>query len=155
MWPGSFPRSLSTSRALRIGGHDYAKVIRCVCSHVDGQRLFVSSRQYQSLSVTLKNNEPCFAIPANSGLDAPVTSHSPTIMIRAGNEWKAISPPSTFSPEVTLTTQQCHQWKGIAWQAGEYDVALKVSEKNDSIRYAARFTLQEGPSGQFKLTQTE
>ncbi|MBL5926712.1 putative T6SS immunity periplasmic lipoprotein [Enterobacter asburiae] len=111
--------------------------------------------QYQSLSVTLKNNEPCFAIPANSGLDAPVTSHSPTIMKREGNEWKAISPPSTFSPEVTLTTQQCHQWKGITWQAGEYDVALKVSGKNDSIRYAARFTLQEGPSGQFKLTQTE
>ena len=111
--------------------------------------------QYQSLSVTLKNNEPCFAIPANSGLDAPVTSHSTTIMKRAGNEWKAISPPSTFSPEVTLTTQQCHQWKGIAWQAGEYDVALKVSGKNDSFRYAARFTLQEGPSGQFKLTQTE
>ena len=111
--------------------------------------------QYQSLSVTLKNNEPCFAIPANSGLDSPVTSHSPTIMKRAGNEWKAVSPPSTFSPAVTLTTQQCHQWKGIAWQAGEYDVALKVSGKNDSIRYAARFTLQEGPSGQFKLTQTE
>lgn len=111
--------------------------------------------QYQSLSVTLKNNEPCFAIPANSGLDAPVTSHSPTIMKRAGNEWKTISPPSTFSTEVTLTTQQCHQWKGIAWQAGEYDVALKVSGKNDSIRYAARFSLQEGPSGQFKLTQTE
>ncbi|MCU6178376.1 putative T6SS immunity periplasmic lipoprotein [Enterobacter roggenkampii] len=111
--------------------------------------------QYQSLSVTLKNNEPCFAIPANSGLDVPVTSHSPTIMKRAGNEWKAVSPPSTFSPEVTLTTQQCHQWQGIAWQAGEYDVALKVSGKNDSIRYAARFTLQEGPSGQFKLTQTE
>ena len=111
--------------------------------------------QYQSLTVTLKNNEPCFAIPANSGLDAPVTSHSPTIMKRAGNEWKAISPPSTFSPEVTLTTQQCHQWTGITWQAGEYDVALKVSGKNDSIRYAARFTLQEGSSGQFKLTQTE
>lgn len=111
--------------------------------------------QYKSLSVTLKDNEPCFAIPANSGLDAPVTSHSPTIMKRAGNEWKAVSPPSTFSPEVTLTTQQCHQWKGIAWQAGEYDVALKVSGKNDSIRHAARFTLQESPSGQFKLTQTE
>lgn len=111
--------------------------------------------QYQSLSVTLKNNEPCFAIPANSGLDAPVTSHSPTIMKRAGNERKAVSPTSTFSPEVTLTTQQCHQWQGIAWQAGEYDVALKVSGKNDSVRYAARFTLQEGSSGQFKLTQTE
>lgn len=111
--------------------------------------------QYQPLSVTLKNNEPCFAIPADSGLDAPVTSHSPTIMKRAGNEWKAISPPSTFSPEVTLTTQQCHQWTGITWQAGEYDLALKVSGKNDSIRYAARFTLQEGTSGQFKLTQTE
>ena len=111
--------------------------------------------QYQSLSVTLKNNEPCFAIPANSGLDAPVTSHSPTIMKRAGNEWKAISPPSTFSPEVTLTVQQCHQWTGITWQAGEYDVALKGAGKNDSIRYAARFILEEGPSDQFKLTQTE
>lgn len=107
--------------------------------------------QYQSLSVTLKNNEPCFAIPANSGVDAPVTSHSPTIMKRAGNEWKAISPPSTFSPEVTLTTQQFHQWMGITWQAGEYDIALKVSGKNGSIRYAARFILEEGPSGQFKL----
>ncbi|UBM41310.1 hypothetical protein K9N75_02175 [Hafnia paralvei] len=111
--------------------------------------------QYQSLSVTLKNNDPCFAIPANAGLDAPVTSHSPTIMKRAGNEWKTISPPSTFSPEVTLMTGQCQQWKGIAWQAGEYDVDLKVSGKNDSIRYAARFTLEESPSGQFKLAQTE
>ncbi|HBM9901978.1 MULTISPECIES: putative T6SS immunity periplasmic lipoprotein [Enterobacter] len=107
--------------------------------------------QYQSLLVTLKNNEPCFAIPADSGVDAPVTSHSPTIMRRAGNEWKAISPPSTFSPEVTLTTQQCHQWTGITWQAGEYDVALKVSGKNGFIRYAARFILEEGPSGRFKL----
>lgn len=111
--------------------------------------------QYQSLSVTLENNEPCFAIPANAGLEAPVTSHSPSIMKRAGNEWKTISPPSTFSPEVTLTTQQCHQWKGIVWQAGEYDVALKVSGKNDSVRYAARFTLEDGPSGQFKLMLTE
>ncbi|HDR2622007.1 TPA: hypothetical protein QCI71_002902 [Enterobacter chuandaensis] len=111
--------------------------------------------QYRSLAVTLKNNEPCFAISANHGLQAPVTSHSPTIMKRVGNEWKTISPPSTFSPEVTLMTQQCHQWKDVAWQAGEYDVALKVSGKNDSIRYAARFTLQEAPSGQFKLMQTE
>ena len=107
--------------------------------------------QYQSLSVTLKNNEPCFAIPANSGLEAPATSHSPTIMKRAGNEWKTISPPSTYSPVVTLNTQQCNQWRGIVWQTGEYDVALKVSGKNDSIRYAARFILEEGPSGQFKL----
>lgn len=111
--------------------------------------------QYQSLTVTLKNNEPCFAIPANSGLDAPVTSHSPTIMKRAVNEWKTISPPSTYSPVVTLNTQQCRQWSGIAWQTGEYDVALKVSGKNDSVRYAARFTLEENASGQFKITQTE
>lgn len=111
--------------------------------------------QYQSLTITLKNNEPCFAIPANSGLDAPVTSHSPTIMKRAGNEWKTISPPSTYSPVVTLNTQQCHQWSGIAWQTGEYDVVLKVSGKNDSVRYAARFSLEENASGQFKITQTE
>ncbi|MEH0884848.1 putative T6SS immunity periplasmic lipoprotein [Enterobacter sp. UNJFSC 003] len=111
--------------------------------------------QYQSLSVTLKNNEPCFAIPANSGLEAPITSHSPTIMKRAGNEWKTISPPSTYSPAVTLNAQHCHQWRGIAWQTGEYDVALKVSGKNNSVRYAARFTLEENSSGQFKITQTE
>ncbi|EPO4110362.1 putative T6SS immunity periplasmic lipoprotein [Enterobacter cloacae] len=111
--------------------------------------------QYQSLTVTLKNNEPCFVIPANSGLDAPVTSHSPTIMKRAGNEWETIAPPSTYSPVVTLNTQQCRQWSGIAWQTGEYDVALKVSGKNDSVRYAARFTLEENASGQFKITQTE
>ena len=111
--------------------------------------------QYQSLSVTLKNNEPCFAIPANSGLEAPVTSHSPTIMKRAGNEWKAISPPSTYSPVVTLNTQQCNQWRGIAWQTGEYDVAQTVSAKNDSVRYAARFTLEENASGQFTISQTE
>lgn len=107
--------------------------------------------QYQSLSVTLKHNEPCFAIPANSGLDAPVTSYSPTILKRVGNEWRAISPPSTYSPVVTLNTLQCNQWRGIVWQTGEYDVALKVSGKNDSIRYAARFILEEGSSGQFKL----
>lgn len=107
--------------------------------------------QYQSLSVTLKNNEPCFAISAHSGLDAPVTSHSLTIMKRAGNEWKAISPPSMYSPVVTLNTHQCNQWRAIVWQNGEYDVVLKVSGKNDSIRYAARFILEEGPSGQFKL----
>ena len=111
--------------------------------------------QYQSLSVTLKNNEPCFAIPTHSGLETPVTSHSPTIMKHAGNEWKTISPPSTFSPEVTLMSGQCQQWQGIEWQAGEYDVALKISGKNDSVRYATRFTLEEGSSGEFKLTQSE
>lgn len=111
--------------------------------------------QYQSLSVSLKNNEPCFAIPANSGLEAPVISHSPTIMKRAGNEWKTISPPSTYSPAVTLNIQQCNQWRGITWQTGEYDVTLKVSGKNDSARYAARFTLEENAAGQFKVTQTE
>ena len=111
--------------------------------------------QYQPLSVTLKNNEPCFAIPANPGLEEPLTSHSPTIMKKTESEWNTISPPSTFSPAVTLNTQQCHQWKGIAWQAGEYDIALKVSGKNDSVRYSARFTLEENPSGQFTLTQTE
>lgn len=111
--------------------------------------------QYQPLAVTLKNNEPCFAIPANSGLEEPITSHSPTIMKRSGHEWKTISPPSTFSPAVTLRIQQCHQWGGIAWQTGEYDITLKVSGKNDSVRYGTRFTLEENPAGQFTLTQTE
>ncbi|ELY3083991.1 putative T6SS immunity periplasmic lipoprotein [Klebsiella aerogenes] len=111
--------------------------------------------QYQTFSVTLKNNEPCFALPVNSGLDAPITSSSPTIMKKTANEWKPISPPATFSPTAMLNSQQCHQWSGITWQAGEYDVALKVSGKNDSVRYGARFSLVESASGQFKLTQTE
>jgi uncharacterized protein with GYD domain len=52
---------------------------------------------------------------------------------------------------VTLNTQQCNQWRGIAWQTGEYDVAQTVSAKNDSVRYAARFTLEENASGQFTI----
>lgn len=111
--------------------------------------------QYQSLLVTIKNNEPCFAIPPNSGVEEPITSHSPTIMKRVAVEWQTVSPPSTFSPVVILNTRQCHQWRGIPWQAGEYDVALKVTGKNESIRYAARFVLEKNTSGQFYISQSE
>ncbi len=111
--------------------------------------------QYKPLSVTLKNNQPCFAIPANSGLEEPITSHSPTVMKKTGTEWETVSPPSTFSPVVTLNTQQCYQWSGISWQTGEYDVALKVAGKNESVRYAARFVLEKNASGQFTISQSE
>lgn len=111
--------------------------------------------QYQSLSVTLKNNEPCFNIPKDSGLDKPITSHSPTIMKRKGAQWETISPPATYTPVITLNPEECHQWNGIQWQSGEYDVVLKLTGKNDSVRYAARFVLEKKTSGQFQLLQSE
>lgn len=111
--------------------------------------------QYEPLSVSLKNNEPCFVIPIDSGLEEPITSHSPTIMKRTAGGWETVSPESTFSPVVRLNTQQCHQWSGIPWQPGEYDIALKVTGKNDSIRYAVRFVLEKNASGQFQVLQSE
>lgn len=111
--------------------------------------------QYEPLLVTLKNNEPCFSISSGSGLDNTLSSHTPTVMKREGAEWKTISEPATYSPVVRLDAHDCHQWSGINWEAGEYDVALRVTDGTDAVRYAAHFNLRKNAKGELKIFKIE
>lgn len=111
--------------------------------------------QYQPLLVTLKNNEPCFSISSGSGLDKSLSSHAPTVMKREGAEWRTISEPATYSPAVRLDAHDCHQWNGIDWQAGEYDVTLRVTDGNDAVRYATRFKLQKNAKDELHIFKVE
>lgn len=107
--------------------------------------------QYQPLLVTLKDNEPCFSIIPGLVFDKSLSSHTPTVMKREGAEWKTISEPATYSPVVRLDAHDCHQWNGINWGAGEYDVALKVTDGNEAVRYAAHFNLRKNARGELKF----
>lgn len=111
--------------------------------------------QYQPLLVTLKNNEPCFSISSSSGFGNSLSSYAPTVMKREGAEWRAISEPATYSPVVRLDVHDCHQWNGIDWEAGEYDVALKVTDGNEAVRYAAHFNLRKNAKGELKIFKIE
>ncbi|GAL56525.1 hypothetical protein EV102420_02_01290 [Pseudescherichia vulneris NBRC 102420] len=111
--------------------------------------------QYEPLLVTLKENEPCFSIIRGSGPDNSLSSHAPTVMKREGADWRTISEPATYSPVVRLDVHDCHQWNGINWQAGEYDVTLRVTDGNDAVRYAARFELQEYVLGQYRIVKND
>jgi len=111
--------------------------------------------QYEPLLVRLKNNEPCFSISSGSSLDNSLSSHAPTVMKREGGEWRTISEPATYSPVVRLDAHDCHQWNGIDWEAGEYDVALKVTDGNEAIRYAAHFNLRKSAKGELSIFRIE
>ncbi len=113
------------------------------------------SAQYEPLLVRLKNNEPCFSISSGSSLDNSLSSHAPTVMKREGGEWRTISEPATYSPVVRLDAHDCHQWNGIDWEAGEYDVALKVTDGNEAIRYAAQFNLRKNAKGELSIFKIE
>ena len=111
--------------------------------------------QYQPLLVTLKDNEPCFSIIPGLVFDTSLSSHTPTVMKREGAKWKTISEPATYSPVVRLDAHDCHQWNGINWEAGEYDVALKVTDGNEAVRYAAHFNLRKNAKGELSIFRIE
>ncbi|WP_312467997.1 hypothetical protein [Pseudescherichia sp.] len=111
--------------------------------------------QYQPLLVTLKDNEPCFSITPGLVFDTSLSSHAPTVMKREGGEWRTISEPATYSPVVRLDAHDCHQWNGIDWEAGEYDVALKVTDGNEAVRYAAHFNLRKNAKGELSIFRIE
>ncbi|EMM0381644.1 hypothetical protein RI820_001536 [Pluralibacter gergoviae] len=99
--------------------------------------------QYKALDVGMKNNAPCFIIPTETSLTAPLKAYPPTVMHNQRGKWEATSSPGTSGELQTLQAGECYAWSGIAWQTGEYDVSLKVMGANKSQRYATRFILTQ------------
>ncbi len=56
--------------------------------------------QYQSLSVTLKNNEPCFAIPAKEGANKQVISSQADSLIKISRIWADFFPANTSNQPI-------------------------------------------------------
>lgn len=124
--------------------------ITCLCS-----ACISHPAQYQRLTVSLENNAPCFRFPQDSGLTYPITAYTPTVMKQEGEQWKRISLSGFNTTIVLLKPGVCHQWSGITWQAGEFDVALRAADKNGAFRYAARFELYKDTGGQLRIRQNE
>ena len=54
------------------------------------------STQYKALDVGMKNKVPCFIIPAEASLTAPLKAYPPTVMHNQGGIWEATSSPGTL-----------------------------------------------------------
>lgn len=116
---------------------------------------FSHQPEFYPLEVTLKNNAPCFSLPSAHTLTPPVTSYGPIVSLKKDTEWQIVSPSATGTTPDVIMTQDCQQWPGIQWMAGEYSVALKAMSKNDIERYVVRFQLQNSSNGSFKLIKSE
>lgn len=112
---------------------------------------FFHPAEYETLSVRLKNNTPCFSLPSDQNLIQPITSGGPTVLLKKDAEWQTISPPSIDTPMEIIMTEDCQLWPGIDWVAGEYNVVVKITSEQTSARYMAKFQLQNNGNGRFTL----
>lgn len=53
------------------------------------------STQYKAFDMGMKNNAPCFIIPAEALLTAPLKAYPPTVMHNQRGKWEATSSPGT------------------------------------------------------------
>ncbi|MBU5922683.1 putative T6SS immunity periplasmic lipoprotein [Enterobacter sichuanensis] len=111
--------------------------------------------QYEKLSVTLENNIPCFGIRQDSNFNGPVSVYAPSVMKHVGNQWKAINSVDQPPAMRILNSEECIRLDEVDWREGEYDVVLKVVNEKNAIRYAARFILNKGMSGDLLLMKSE
>ena len=111
--------------------------------------------QFQSLTVKVEKNVPCFGISNDMRLSEPVLVYEPSISRRVGNKWEIAVSPGTFPSTHILNSEECLRWDKVDWQSGEYDVVLKARTHNTELRYAARFILSVNAKGELSLAKTE
>ena len=111
--------------------------------------------QFQSLTVKVEKNAPCFGVSNSTRISEPVLVYEPSISRRVGNEWETIFSPGAFPPSHILKSEECLLWDKVDWQSGEYDVVLKSRTHNTDLRYAARFIISVNAKGELSLAKTE
>jgi hypothetical protein len=111
--------------------------------------------QFQSLTVKVEKNAPCFGVSNDTEPGEVVLVYEPSISRRAGNEWESIFSPGAFPSSRFLKSEECLRWDKVDWQSGEYDVVLESRNHNTIVRYATRFILSINSRGELSLVRIE
>jgi len=106
------------------------------------------------LDVSLKDNQPCFAVPINSVRSGDSLQNRGVIVSRQEQQqWHIVWASPEVTPLPDLKPGQCATYPQVNWAAGEYSVLLGVSMNNDTKRrkYMKEFNLIINPKGEIQL----
>lgn len=109
---------------------------------------------YHPLDVSLKDNQPCFAVPINSVRSGDSLQNRGVIVSRQEQrQWHIVWTSPAVTPLPDLKPGQCVTYPQVNWAAGEYSVLLGVSMNNDTERrkYMKEFNLIINPKGEIQL----
>jgi len=106
------------------------------------------------LDVSLKDNQPCFAVPINSVRSGDKLQNRGVIVSRQEQQqWHIVWTSPEITPLPDLKPGQCVTYPQVNWAAGEYSVLLGISMNNDTERrkYMKEFNLRINPKGEIQL----
>ncbi|HGM5454741.1 putative T6SS immunity periplasmic lipoprotein [Serratia marcescens] len=109
---------------------------------------------YHPLDVSLKDNQPCFAVPINSVRSGDSLQNRGMIVSRQEQQqWHIVWTSPEVTPLPDLKPGQCVTYSQVNWAEGEYSVLLGVSMNNDTERrkYMRTFTLSIEHNGKTLL----
>ncbi|CAI0956534.1 putative T6SS immunity periplasmic lipoprotein [Serratia ficaria] len=109
---------------------------------------------YHPLDVSLKDNQPCFSVPAGSvGKNDRLQNRGIIVSRQEHQQWRIVWTSPEISPLLYLQPGQCVTYPQMKWAAGEYSVLLGVSLNNDAERrkYVKTFGLSADEQGKIQL----
>lgn len=109
---------------------------------------------YYPLQVSLQDNQPCFAVPADSVSPHDSLQNRGIIVSRqSSQQWDIVWTSPDIHPLPVLLPGQCVTYPQAAWQAGNYAVMMGVSLNHDQERrkYSHEFSLANTPDGRLIL----
>ncbi|CAI0904366.1 Uncharacterised protein [Serratia entomophila] len=113
---------------------------------------------YHPLDVSLKDNQPCFSVPAGSvGKNDRLQNRGIIVSRQEHQQWRIVWTSPEISPLPYLQPGQCIAYPQMKWASGEYSVLLGVSLNNDTERrkYIKEFSLSSDGRGAFQLHNQE
>jgi hypothetical protein len=106
------------------------------------------------LDVSLKDNQPCFAVPINSVRSGDSLQNRGVIVSRQEQQqWHIVWTSPEVTPLPDLKPGQCVTYPQVNWAEGEYSVLLGVSMNNDTSRrnYMKKINLITNTKGEIQL----
>lgn len=107
------------------------------------------------MDVAIKDNIPCFSLPANYKLTPPITSYGPIVYFKENDKWHTLLPLTDDAAPTIIMADGCQEWPDINWSAGEYRVILKAMTKEKNSHHMARFQLIKNSNESLQIIKSE
>ncbi|MBU3895014.1 hypothetical protein KH388_20155 [Serratia rubidaea] len=109
---------------------------------------------YYPLQVSLQDNQPCFAVPADSvSRHDSLQNRGIIVSQQTSQQWDIVWTSPDILPLPALQPGRCVTYPQAAWQVGNYAVMMGVSLNHDRERrkYTHEFSLAKTPDGRLIL----
>ncbi|WP_380178608.1 putative T6SS immunity periplasmic lipoprotein [Kalamiella sp. sgz302252] len=106
------------------------------------------------LDIFIKDNAPCFAVPADRQKKGDLVLNRGVIISRlTGGKWVNIWHSDPQPPFTIIPAGQCVSYPEINWQPGDYSVLMTIASERDDekFRLVNTIRLQKNRAGYFSL----